>query len=330
VSISRQTGEWLFGIFGLIVAILCAGNVIADSMTSITGHAAQGSNDYVTWSQLGPDATTLEASENLQSAGNIGVELGLGGSGSIISAVCPSAEACSWTGSGFASGDSLLWTSDRGNGGTGPATLTFNKPVAGAGALIQADGPAQFTAQIQVFNGTTSLGSFPITSDINGDAAYIGVKDQTGADITSAIFSLTSCEGNCADFAIDTVYLNTAAGPPTPTPTPIATPTPVAASLTASTRRLELKNKPKTVALRNRRTPKRNQTIIVTSISSSSTEFAPSGECVAALAPRGRCEFSVSFTPSPAGTHRGMLTITSNATDPVIVIELVGKITPHR
>lgn len=346
MSIPYQTREWLFGIFVLILAILCARNVRADSMVLITNQAAQASNDFMIWSQLGPDATTLDANATLQSAGSINVGLSLGESGSIISVVCPASGACSWTGSGFAGGDSILWTSDLGNGGNGPATLIFSTPVSGAGALIQADGPAQFTAQIQVFNGTTSLGSFPVASDTKGDATYVGVKDRTGPDITSAVFSLTSCEGNCADFAIDTVYLNSSGGTftptpgptptatinPTPTPTrtatltPTATPTPVAASLSVNPRRMMLKNKSKTVVLRNRRTPKREQTIIVSSIRSSSPEFTPSGACVGAIAPRGRCEFSVGFTPSPTGSHQGTLTITSNATDPVIEVELIGKV----
>jgi sugar lactone lactonase YvrE len=117
---------------------------------------------------------------------------------------------------------------------------------------------------------------------------------------------------------------------PTATATPTATPTPVMASLRVNTRRIVLEAKPKNLVLTNKRSHKQNQTIIVESIVSSNPEFTPSGECVAALAPRGRCEFSVSFTPSPIGTHRGTLTITSNATDPVIDLELIGKVRPSR
>ena len=47
--------------------------------------------------------------------------------------------------------------------------------------------------QIQAFNGTTSLGSFPVTSDATGDPIYIGVLDNAGPNVTSVIFSLTSC-----------------------------------------------------------------------------------------------------------------------------------------
>jgi hypothetical protein len=128
--------------------------------------------------------------------------------------------------SGFSANDRLIWTADTGNSGNGPVTVNFtSKSVAGAGAFIQADGPAQFTASIQPFNGGSSLGGpFTVMSDVGGDATFIGVLDNTGANITKVIFSITSCEGDCSDFAIDTVSLNVPAGG-TPTATPTATPT---------------------------------------------------------------------------------------------------------
>ncbi|HVA77205.1 MAG TPA: hypothetical protein VNF27_04885 [Candidatus Binataceae bacterium] len=325
-------------------------------MLPITSLSAQASNDSVDWSQLGADATILDSTANLQSAGGRSVSLSLIGSGSAVAAVCPVAGACSWTGSGFTTADSLLWTSDSGNGGNGPATLIFGAPVSGAGALIEADGPGAFTAQIQVFDGLTSLGSFPVTSDTNGDATYVGVKDQTGADITSAVFSLTSCAGNCADFAIDTVYLNTSGGSPTPTSsqtptatstpaptatlsptatptrtatatrTPTATPTPITASLTAAPKLILVKRVTKKVVLTNRRTRKQHQTITVTSIVSSNPEFTPGAGCVGAIEPGKHCDFLVTFTPNPTGTHQGTLTISSNASNPAISLVLTGKV----
>jgi hypothetical protein len=95
--------------------------------------------------------------------------------------------------------------------------LTFGTSVSAAGALIQADEPGQFRAEIQAFNGATLLGSFTVTSNTNGDAVYIGILDQTGANITSVTFSLTACgsaDANCvvSDFAVDTVFLNVPSG----------------------------------------------------------------------------------------------------------------------
>jgi hypothetical protein len=54
----------------------------------------------------------------------------------------------------------------------------------------------------------TLLGTFTVNSNPNGDAVYIGVKDQTGPNITSVTFSLTVSGGPLTDFALDTAYLN--------------------------------------------------------------------------------------------------------------------------
>ena len=137
----------------------------------VTSQPGQGANDSISWVQLGGDQTILPASFTANSAGGSSDTVTLAGANSMVSVVCsPIPANCSWTGgSGFTAGDSLIWTSDSGNGGNGPVTLTFSVPIVGAGALIQANMPGQFTAEIEAFNGTTSLGLFTVTSDINGD-----------------------------------------------------------------------------------------------------------------------------------------------------------------
>ena len=202
---------------------------MTDSLTQVTSLASLNSNDSVTWSQVGPDATQLSATFNANSVGGITITGTLAGGGSLTSVVCPASQ-CSWGspgGGGFNAGDRVIWTSDTANGGNGPLTLAFSKSVAGAGAIIQADGPAQFTAQIQAFNGNNSLGSFTTTSEnTNGDAVFLGVLDNTGAHITSVVYSLTACTGACTDFAIDTLFINTSGGgKPTATATATATST---------------------------------------------------------------------------------------------------------
>lgn len=178
-----------------------------DNLTLVTSQAAQGANDSVNWNQLGPDGTLLAASLSAKSVNALAVTGSLAGPNSVPSVVC-AVTVCSWTGAGFPAGDTLIWTSDAANGGNGPLTLALGKSVAGGGALIQADAPGQFTAQIQAYNGATLLGTFSVTSDANGDPAYIGVQDQTGPNITSLTFSLTNCASMCTDFALDTAYLN--------------------------------------------------------------------------------------------------------------------------
>ena len=209
----------------LQIVLLCAGKAAhADTLSLITIQGAQHSTDSLSWTQLGADATILGSSFDVKSASSLSITASLTGPNSLVSVVC-AVTPCSWSGAGFNTGDSLVWTSDSVNAGNGPLTLTLGNQVAGAGALIQADGPSQFTAKIQAFSGATSLGSFTEISDSGGDAVYIGTVDQSGANITSVVFSLTSCAGNCNDFAIDTVYLNTSTPTPTATPTPTPAPT---------------------------------------------------------------------------------------------------------
>jgi hypothetical protein len=218
----------LHGLGAAIILMLFAiTGARADTISVLT--SSSGLHDTVVWSQLGPNATDLPASFTFTSSGGLSGSVALMGPHSLISVVCP-ASPCSWNlsgGTGFIADDSLIWTADTGNSGNGPLSLNFSpKSVSAAGAFIQADGPGQFTAQIQPFNGSTSLGGpFTVESDANGDATFIGVLDSTGPNITEVTFSTipvppaTSCVGDCTDFAIDTVSLSA------PTPTTTAAPT---------------------------------------------------------------------------------------------------------
>src|ERR1700730_13313033 len=218
----------ILGRFGAaLVLIMFATAARADSVAVVTSLGGLSANDTIVWSQLGADATDLSATPPFTSTHGLTGSVTLAGPHSLVAVVCPET-LCSWNLaglSGFSAGDSLIWTADTGNSGNGPLTVNFtSKNVAGAGAFIQSDGPAQFTASIQAFKGGTSLGSFPVLSDVSGDATFIGVLDSTAANITKVTFSITSCTGDCTDFAIDTVSLNVPGGA-TPTPSATATPT---------------------------------------------------------------------------------------------------------
>ncbi len=228
--------SYLRTLCGAIALVLSATpSLWADSMTLATSQSAQGSNDAVSWSQLGSNATLLPMSFNANSNGGTTVSVGLKGPNSMLSVVCP-ASACSWSGAGMASGQSLIWTSNGTNGGNGPITLSFSRGQSGIGALVQADGPSQFTATIETFSGSTSLGSFSQTSDSKGTAIYVGVVDQSGLNITSVVISMLGTQGVASDFAIDSLMLGSSVGspvnpPPVPTitttRTSTATPTPI-------------------------------------------------------------------------------------------------------
>jgi hypothetical protein len=230
-------------LFGLIFIVAAGGilfssrGALTDSLVRVTDLGSLGSNDSVAWSQLGADTTSLSSTINANLQHSNPITGTLAASGSVTSVVCPASQ-CSWGSpgkGGFTSGDTVIWTSDTANGGNGPLKIAFNSGVKGAGAMIQADGPAQFTAQIQAFNGTALIGAFTTNSDASGDAVFLGALDNTAAHITSVVYSLTSCTGACSDFAIDTLFINSASSGPTPTSTGTVVPTPTATATAAAT-----------------------------------------------------------------------------------------------
>ncbi|HWX26847.1 MAG TPA: hypothetical protein VNZ53_05325, partial [Steroidobacteraceae bacterium] len=138
------------GLGAAIVLILFATALArADSVAVVTSLGGLSANDTIVWSQLGADATDLPATKGFTSTHGLTGSVTLVGPHSLVAVVCPET-LCSWNLaglSGFSAGDSLIWTADTGNSGNGPLTVNFtSQNVAGAGAFIQSDGPAQFTA----------------------------------------------------------------------------------------------------------------------------------------------------------------------------------------
>jgi hypothetical protein len=172
--------------------------------------AAMGANDSVTWGQLGADGAMIA---NTFSATSVNLD-SITGAFSATTGMVVTVGGSTWgpASGAFANGDALIWSFDSGtNDGTGPLSISFPTGY-GAGAAIQADAVGQFTAQIQLYSGLTSLGTETVTSDANGDAIFIGAID-TLPEVTSAVFSLTA-EGhgndnanNLGDFTIDTLSL---------------------------------------------------------------------------------------------------------------------------
>jgi hypothetical protein len=307
---------------GLVVLLSLATTAWSDTMTGVSSKANQGSNDSVLWSQLGADATVLAASVNATSGTGVAVTAALAGPNSLASAVCAASPSCSWSGTGFAAGDRIIWSANAAAGGNGPITLTFGTSVSGAGALIQADEPGQFTAQIQAFNGSTLLGSFSVVSNANGDALYVGILDQTGPNITSVTFSLTACgsaDVNCAlsDFGLDTVFLNVGGGASTTvtlTPTSLSFGA-VAVGVTSPVQKVTLKNTG-TAALAI-------SSIAITG--TSSAEFVKTATtCGTSLAVKATCTISVDFKPAATGARSAAISITDNATGSPQQVPLSG------
>jgi len=185
------------------------------SISLVTLPSALAANDSVSWSQLGADQATILNSFSATSVNGQSITGTFATSTGQVAVVCPASPSCSWTtsGTGMSGGDSLIWTinPNANPGNDGPLTLNF--PAAfGAGAWIQADETdviGSFTAQIQAFNGSTSLGTFTESSNANGDPIFIGVLSNTTAQVTSVIFSLTvvPADASVNDFGLDGLFL---------------------------------------------------------------------------------------------------------------------------
>jgi trimeric autotransporter adhesin len=286
-----------------LVSIAAVGVARADSMQQVTSSSSQAANDSLSWLQKGADGTVLPASFTATTVTSNAVTVGMGAANSVTSVVC-SASPCSWTGSGFTAGHTLLWTSDAVNGGSGPVTLTFANHVSGAGALIQSDLPGAFTGQVQVYNGSTLLATYSVASDAGGDPVYLGARDLTGPNISKAVFSLTACPSLCTDFGLDTVNLNAAAGSITLTPT----------SLTFAVTAVGATSAPQSVTVKNTGTG----TVTLNSetiTGANATSFIKSGTtCGASLAAGASCTVSVEFHPTGTGPLPASLSVADNAT----------------
>jgi len=191
----------------ILAALFLVSASYAGTLTLETSAAGLGANDTVNWSQLGPDSTALGNSFSATSANSDSVSGAFSAStGEVVDV------GTSWgpASGAFTNSDALIWAND-GTNGTGPVAFTF-PTVFGAGAAIQSDQPGQFTAQIQLFSGATSLGTESVTSDVAGDAIFIGALD-TADEVTKAVFSLTavtagdSYGNSLGDFAVDTLNL---------------------------------------------------------------------------------------------------------------------------
>jgi hypothetical protein len=193
----------------------------------VTTQAGLSPNDSFTWGQLGGDQTTIPNNFSAVSVNSLHLTGAFGTSPNdgVVADACPASPSCSWTtsGSGINAGDSLIWAFDNtANNGTGPVTFTFGSSIFGAGAWIQADTSGSYTVKLELFNGGTSLGSNTTTSDGSGDPVFFGAFDNTTADVTKAVFSLTSCAGcggtgDLGDFVIDTLQIK---GVPATVPEP--------------------------------------------------------------------------------------------------------------
>jgi cysteine-rich repeat protein len=178
-----------------ILALPHARAVAAPSL--VTTRPALAGNDFVDWSGFGPQGTPVPNLSTL-SSNSTAVTVTVSDASGPLARIDQSS---GWFGN-FAPGAALLWSQVA-----GPMVIQFSVPVSAAGAQIQADSFGPFTAQIDVFDPSSSpLASFmvPGNSDSNGDdsAIFVGVQD-TNATIKRIEYHIV---GN-GDFSINRLDL---------------------------------------------------------------------------------------------------------------------------
>lgn len=179
-------------LFVLLVAVAAANA----SVVLITDRNAMNANFWLDWGFQGPPFTQIPQFFSFPN-----------GEGQIqgMFATGPGErrdEGNGWNGN-FTVGDQLGWTNAN-----GPLTFFFPNGAQGAGAQIEPNSYGPFTAQIQAFHNDTLLGTFLENGNSqpteDGSAIFIGIKDQID-EVTSIVFSIVSCTGNCSDFAVNLV-----------------------------------------------------------------------------------------------------------------------------
>jgi hypothetical protein len=181
---------------------------------------------------------------------------------------------------------------------------------------VQADLPGAFTGEIQLYNGSTLLGTYTVASDAAGDPVYLGAKDDSGPNINKVVFSLNTCASLCTDLGVDTVNVNAATAAPAVTLTP--TSLTFAATPVGSTTAAQL------VTIKNSGTATLNLTS-ETITGTNATSFIKSATtCAATLAAGASCTVSVEFKPAAAGTLTASLSIADNAAGSPQAVPLTG------
>jgi len=212
-----------FKVRRFLFTFLCASMSVYGSAILVSDSSLYNtSTDYLNWmNQLGPDHTSVTQAFYASTSTWDGTIVGQFSTGKGMIVVAGNEwKVTAPSGSGTASiqaQDDLLSTM-----GDGPVTLNLQNSVYAAGAFVQADGFAQFSARIQAFAGINTVLDTVVTSDSAGDAVFLGVSDTT-SEITKIIYSLTVAPVGykTADFVVDTLYLEhqiLSIPPPAPPP----------------------------------------------------------------------------------------------------------------
>ena len=176
-------------------------------LTQISSRAALAGNDYLDWGQLGAESYD-GVTQPISATTNLSESVTVTADGDLFRFD----EAGIWDGN-FADGDALLLQDGPGENIPYPITLEFAAAITAVGAQIQNNLWGSFTAKIEVFNGTTSLGAYTASGSSSATtppaAVFIGLRSSS-ANITKAQISVTATPDDLlGQFAINRVELET-------------------------------------------------------------------------------------------------------------------------
>lgn len=180
----------------LVAAVFTLGLVFAGgpamaAAIQISTPAALGSNDYFDWGQI--------SNSHVGSPQSITSNLGQSGSISDGAGFTRLTEGTDWFGN-FSVGDKVLYTGDTNSpfSASSAFTVNLNTAVGGLGLQITSNFYGAFSASLELFNNSTSLGVFSVSGTMDGsesgNAPFLGAESDT-LNITSAVFTLTSNTG---------------------------------------------------------------------------------------------------------------------------------------
>ena len=192
----------------LFVFLVVTATCWADPLVVVTDRTRLGSSDSANWSLFGSPYTDVVSGSSIDSQSGIVVTVSQPEYGLQIMQ-----QQNGYFGD-FFPGETLLtnWNSPF------PITISFSRPIFGAGVNLEPaqvqDLPAQFSAFVTAYDGNVWLGQFSTTGTkttaMNGTAPFLGVlSDQ--ANITSLTYrvAVQTNGPSTGDFAMDSISLKT-------------------------------------------------------------------------------------------------------------------------
>jgi hypothetical protein len=195
----------------LTIAVLClASFASADTFTTYATRVQQNPTDIYDWSQLGPAFTVFGTPVGVTSFNGLNATMDIGGG---QTGQRRDDYFGGWNGN-FEPGETLVWTQGNGN-----LTMTFASGVSSIGLQLQSDFYGPYTGTVNVFVGGVDVFDYTVSGQSNGNndgsAAFIGVGDLTGSNITKIVLSSVDQFGG-NDFAINDLSITQATTVPEP------------------------------------------------------------------------------------------------------------------